>query len=134
MRCSSCCCSIKYAEMFHGIIDSASVYSRELVKVVLRLHAPAVILAHNHPSRNPKPDSENIVLDQRTKVAPGSWRSHSTGSILCGGGENCVGFRIRLAVSGLRLLFTSTMILLRRVVLHIFKGARILHGLVFFMT
>ena len=44
---------IEYAEMFRGIIDSASVYPRELVKEALRLNAAAVIVSHNHPSGNP---------------------------------------------------------------------------------
>lgn len=125
-------CLIEYAEMFHSTIDSASVYSRELVKVVSRFHAATVIQAYGHPIRNSKPDSENIVLDQRIKVVPGSWRSHSNGLILCGWGRNCVGFRTRLAANWLRLLFTSTKLLLRRVVLHFFKGTRILYGFVFF--
>ena len=37
---------IEYAEMFHGTIDSASVYPRELVKQALRLNAAAVIVSH----------------------------------------------------------------------------------------
>ncbi|WP_321161432.1 JAB domain-containing protein [Pseudomonas aeruginosa] len=37
---------IEYREMFHGTIDSASVYPREVVKEALRLNAAAVILAH----------------------------------------------------------------------------------------
>ena len=36
---------IEYREMFHGTIDSASVYPREVVKEALRLNAAAVILA-----------------------------------------------------------------------------------------
>ncbi|PKG10961.1 DNA repair protein RadC, partial [Pseudomonas aeruginosa] len=37
---------IEYAEMFHGTIDSASVYPREVVKEALRLNAAAVIVGH----------------------------------------------------------------------------------------
>ncbi len=44
---------IEYREMFHGTIDSASVYPREVVKEALRLNAAAVILSHNHPSGIP---------------------------------------------------------------------------------
>ena len=40
---------IEYREMFHGTIDSASVYPREVVKEALRLNAAAVILAHYVP-------------------------------------------------------------------------------------
>ncbi|MFU4936696.1 DNA repair protein RadC [Pseudomonas paraeruginosa] len=60
---------IEYREMFHGTIDSASVYPREVVKEALRLNAAAVILSHNHPSGNPEPSSADKVLTQRLKEA-----------------------------------------------------------------
>ena len=37
---------IEYREMFHGTIDGASVYPREVVKEALRLNAAAVIVSH----------------------------------------------------------------------------------------
>ena len=58
---------IEYAEMFRGIIDSASVYPRELVKEALRLNAAAVIVSHNHPSGNPEPSSADRALTLRLK-------------------------------------------------------------------
>src|SRR3546814_8790723 len=58
---------IEYQEMFHGTIDSASVYPREVVKEALRLNAAAVILSHNHPSGNPEPSQADRVLTQRRK-------------------------------------------------------------------
>lgn len=61
---------IEYREMFHGTIDSASVYPREVVKEALRLNA-AVILSHNHPSGNPEPSQADKVLTQRLKEALG---------------------------------------------------------------
>ena len=54
---------IEYREMFHGTIDSASVYPREVVKEALRLNAAAVIVSHNHPSGADK------VLTQRLREA-----------------------------------------------------------------
>ena len=60
---------IEYREMFHGTIDSASVYPREVVKEALRLNAAAVILSHNHPSGNPEPSQADRVLTQRLKEA-----------------------------------------------------------------
>lgn len=62
---------IEYREMFHGTIDSASVYPREVVKETPRLNAAAVILSHNHPSGNPEPSSADKVLTQRLKEALG---------------------------------------------------------------
>ncbi|GAB2750355.1 hypothetical protein GCM10027019_31280 [Melaminivora jejuensis] len=57
--------------MFHGTIDSASVYPREVVKEALRLNAAAVILSHNHPSGNPEPSQADKLLTQRLKEALG---------------------------------------------------------------
>ncbi|EPC8431069.1 JAB domain-containing protein [Pseudomonas aeruginosa] len=62
---------IEYREMFHGIIDSASVYPREVVKEALRLNAAAVILSHNHPIRNPEPSNADKLLTLRLKEALG---------------------------------------------------------------
>ncbi|WP_172741601.1 JAB domain-containing protein [Citrobacter youngae] len=62
---------IEYREMFHGAIDSASVYPREVVKVALRLNAAAVILLHNHPSGNLEPSQADKMLTQRLKEALG---------------------------------------------------------------
>ena len=40
----------EYKEVFYGTIDAASVYPREIVKLVLEYNSAAVIIAHNHPS------------------------------------------------------------------------------------
>jgi len=60
---------IEYREMFHGTINSASVYPREVVKEALRLNAAAVILAHNHPSGNAEPSNADKMLTQRLNDA-----------------------------------------------------------------
>jgi DNA repair protein RadC len=41
---------IECVELFRGTINSASVYPREVVKVVLEKQAAAVVIFHNHPS------------------------------------------------------------------------------------
>ncbi len=60
---------IEYVEMFHGTIDSASVYPREVVKEALRLNAAAVIVSHNHPSGNPEPSAADRALTLQLKSA-----------------------------------------------------------------
>jgi DNA repair protein RadC len=55
--------------MFHGTIDGASVYPREVVKEALRHNAAAVIVSHNHPSGNPEPSGADKALTQRLKEA-----------------------------------------------------------------
>ena len=41
---------IEYIELFRGTIDGASVYPREVVKLVLDKGAAAAVAYHNHPS------------------------------------------------------------------------------------
>ncbi|MGB7421496.1 MAG: DNA repair protein RadC [Comamonas sp.] len=60
---------IEYAEMFHGTIDSTSVYPREVVKAAIRHNAAAVVVSHNHPSGNPEPSGADRALTQRLKDA-----------------------------------------------------------------
>jgi DNA repair protein RadC len=44
------CRVIDYVELFRGTIDGASVYPREVVKLVLDRQAASVVIFHNHPS------------------------------------------------------------------------------------
>lgn len=46
---------LDYREMFHGSLDGAPVYPREVVKAAVQLNAGAVIFAHNHPSGDTTP-------------------------------------------------------------------------------
>ncbi|MCK9988428.1 MAG: DNA repair protein RadC [Azoarcus sp.] len=41
---------IEYMKLFHGTIDQACVYPREVVKEALWLNAAAVVYSHNHPA------------------------------------------------------------------------------------
>lgn len=56
---------IGFEKIFRGTINGASVCPREVVKVVLAHNAAAVILAHNHPSGDPKPSNADISLTRR---------------------------------------------------------------------
>lgn len=58
-----------YELLFHGTIDGASVYPREVVKMALQYNAAAVILAHNHPSGVSEPSQADIQLTKRLKEA-----------------------------------------------------------------
>lgn len=48
-------CLLGFEELFHGTINEANVYPREVVKRGLAHNAAKIILAHNHPSGNPTP-------------------------------------------------------------------------------
>ena len=46
---------IAFEELFHGTINQAAIYPREIVRRCLHHNAAKVILAHNHPSGHTKP-------------------------------------------------------------------------------
>ncbi|MCH9697754.1 MAG: DNA repair protein RadC [Gammaproteobacteria bacterium] len=56
---------IVFEELFHGTIDGASVYPRELAKRALQHNAAALILAHNHPSGETTPSRQDKQLTER---------------------------------------------------------------------
>ena len=60
---------IDVTKLFYGTIDCASVYPREVVKVVLNRNAAAVILVHNHPSGNPEPSAADRQITKQLKDA-----------------------------------------------------------------
>ena len=56
---------IRYEELFTGSIDGASIYPREVVKLVLQLNASKVIFAHNHPSGDCNPSQVDISVTKQ---------------------------------------------------------------------
>ncbi|MEL4287126.1 DNA repair protein RadC (plasmid) [Shewanella sp. LC6] len=60
---------IQFVELFRGTIDSASVYPREVVKIVLQYNAAAVIFAHNHPSGISEPSQSDRRITGRLTQA-----------------------------------------------------------------
>ena len=60
---------IAFDKLFHGTIDGASVYPREVVKAALKRNAAAVIFAHNHPSGVAEPSRADEQITKRLKDA-----------------------------------------------------------------
>ncbi|MGI2259646.1 RadC family protein [Shewanella sp. GXUN23E] len=60
---------IQFVELFRGTIDSASVYPREVVSLVLENNAAAVIVCHNHPSGIAEPSQADRRITERLKNA-----------------------------------------------------------------
>jgi len=60
---------MSFKELFNGTIDGASVYPREVVKLVLQENAAAVIFAHNHPSGDSSPSASDRQITQKLKEA-----------------------------------------------------------------
>ncbi|BBP80528.1 DNA repair protein RadC [Pseudomonas sp. No.21] len=60
---------LAFEVLFHGSIDGASVYPRQVVKRALAHNAAALILTHNHPSGVAEPSQADRALTQRLKEA-----------------------------------------------------------------
>lgn len=60
---------LAFEALFHGTIDGASVYPRQVVKRALAHNAAAVILTHNHPSGIAEPSQADRLLTTRLKEA-----------------------------------------------------------------
>jgi DNA repair protein RadC len=52
-----------------GTVNHTPVYPREVIKRALILNASALIVAHNHPSGDPKPSREDIETTRELKAA-----------------------------------------------------------------
>lgn len=48
-----------------GTVDEVSIYPREVVEMVIRYHAHAVLLTHNHPSGSAYPSQADIDVTMR---------------------------------------------------------------------
>ncbi|MDR6234526.1 RadC family protein [Pseudomonas oryzihabitans] len=62
---------LAFEALFHGTIDGASVYPRQVVKRALAHNAAAIILTHNHPSGVAEPSQADRLLTTRLKEALG---------------------------------------------------------------
>lgn len=60
---------IQFVELFRGTINSASVYPRDVVSLVLEKKAAAVIVCHNHPSGVAEPSTADRRITERLKQA-----------------------------------------------------------------
>ena len=55
--------------LFKGTLTMSAVYPREVIIKALEHRAAAVIFAHNHPSGEPSPSSEDIAITRRLVFA-----------------------------------------------------------------
>ena len=56
---------IRIAEIAQGTVNASLVHPRDIFKAAIAANATALILAHNHPSGDPTPSAEDLVLTQR---------------------------------------------------------------------
>ena len=60
---------IKEETMQRGSVNSVSVHPREVLKAAIQHNATSVILLHNHPSGDPTPSREDILITERIAKA-----------------------------------------------------------------
>ena len=52
-------------DVYRGSVHTAVVRIGELFREAVRQNAPAIILAHNHPSGDPKPSADDVAMTQQ---------------------------------------------------------------------
>lgn len=62
---------IVFEELFHGTLNGASVYPRQVAKRALKHNAAALILAHNHPSGETNPSAADKHITKRLQQSLG---------------------------------------------------------------
>jgi DNA repair protein RadC len=55
--------------LFKGTLTASSVYPREVVRSALKHQAAAVIFAHNHPSGDPQPSTDDVSITRQLMLA-----------------------------------------------------------------
>jgi len=55
--------------LFKGTLTASSVYPREVIKAALQHQAAALIFAHNHPSGDPSPSTDDLALTRQLVLA-----------------------------------------------------------------
>ena len=55
--------------LFKGTLTASSVYPREVILAALNHDAAALIFAHNHPSGDPTPSSEDMAITRQLVLA-----------------------------------------------------------------
>jgi DNA repair protein RadC len=52
-----------------GTTDSTTVQPRDVIRAALLAHATGIIVAHNHPSGDPTPSTDDRTVTERIKTA-----------------------------------------------------------------
>ena len=55
--------------VYRGTVNAAIIRPAEIYKPAVRVNAPAIIMAHNHPSTDPTPSPEDIEVTRQLEQA-----------------------------------------------------------------
>lgn len=78
---------LAFKELFHGTIDGAAVYPREVAKYCLEQRAAAVIFAHNHPSGVAEPSQADVAITAKLVAALSAIDVRVLDHLIVGGSE-----------------------------------------------
>lgn len=56
---------IKIDKISEGILDASIIHSREIFKSAIKSSTARIILVHNHPSGDPTPSNEDIIITKK---------------------------------------------------------------------
>jgi len=74
-------------EVYKGSVNSSQVHVGELFKTAVRRNAPAIIVAHNHPSGDPTPSPDDVAVTRAIIQAGGLLSVEVLDHIIIGGGR-----------------------------------------------
>ena len=101
---------IAIEKIFSGSITAASIYTREIVKRLIQLKASAFLIAHNHPSGDTKPSSEDKSITIKVGIAAASIDVVFHDHIIIGDGYHSMaddGF-MRKVIQGFNLFLSNS--------------------------
>jgi DNA repair protein RadC len=78
---------IAFHEVSRGTLDSTLVHPREVFKAALLANAAAIVVAHNHPSGDPSPTTDDVAITTRLVAAGGILGIHVLDHIVVGDGR-----------------------------------------------
>lgn len=52
-----------------GVLDASLVHPRETFEMAIRRHAAKIVVAHNHPSGDPTPSDDDVIVTKRLNTA-----------------------------------------------------------------
>lgn len=81
--------------IFVGTLDSCTVHPREVFKGALTRSAAGIIACHNHPSGDPTPSQDDLLLTNRLKEAGEIMGIKFIDHIIIGSSGNYVSFKER---------------------------------------
>lgn len=56
---------VKVAKVYRGSVNTAMIRVGEVFKEALRLNAASIVVVHNHPSTDPTPSPEDILVTRQ---------------------------------------------------------------------